>query len=53
MPPAALSITRNRDEAARWPGIATKPRVLGAKKYPAVDAICYYPFDVEAVPGTM
>jgi murein DD-endopeptidase MepM/ murein hydrolase activator NlpD len=50
-PAAALSVTLNQGEVARWPGIAAKSCVLGAKKYPAVDAVCYYPFDVEAAPG--
>ena len=51
--PAAesLSVTLNQGEVARWPGIAAKSCVLGAKKYPAVDSVCYYPFDVEAAPG--
>src|SRR6185369_6870449 len=43
-PPAALSVTLNQGEVARWPGIAARSCVLGARKYPAVDAICYYPF---------
>jgi len=50
-PAAALSVTLNQGEVARWPGIAAKSCVLGAKKYPAVDSVCYYPFDVEAEPG--
>jgi len=51
VPAAALTVTLNQGEVARWPGIAAKSCVLGAKKYPAVDAVCYYPFDVEAAPG--
>ena len=47
----ALSVTLNQGEVARWPGIAAKICLLGAKKYPAVDSVCYYPFDVEAKPG--
>jgi murein DD-endopeptidase MepM/ murein hydrolase activator NlpD len=50
-PAAALSVTLNQGEVARWPGIAAKSCVLGGKKYPAVDSVCYYPFDVEAQPG--
>ena len=50
-PPATLSVTLNQGEVARWPGIAARSCVLGAKKYPAVDAVCYFPFDVEAAPG--
>ena len=50
-PAAALSVTLNQGEVARWPGIAAKSCVLGEKKYPAVDSVCYYPFDVEAKAG--
>ena len=49
--PAPLSVTLNQGEVARWPGMAAKSCVLGGKKYPAVDSVCYYPFDVEAAPG--
>ena len=48
---APLSVTLNQGEVARWPGIAAKSCVLGGKKYPAVDSVCYYPFDVEAAVG--
>jgi murein DD-endopeptidase MepM/ murein hydrolase activator NlpD len=50
-PVVALSVTLNQGEVARWPGIAAKSCVLAGKKYPAVDSVCYYPFDVEAKPG--
>jgi murein DD-endopeptidase MepM/ murein hydrolase activator NlpD len=50
-PPSKVSVTLNQGEVARWPGIAAKSCVLGAKKYPAVDSVCYFPFDVEARPG--
>jgi len=50
-PAAALSVTLNQGEVARWPGIAAKSCVLGGKKYAAVDSVCYYPFDVLATPG--
>ena len=51
-PPApALSVTLNQGEVARWPGIAAKSCALAGKKYPAVDSVCYYPFDVTATPG--
>jgi len=49
--PASLSVTLNQGEVARWPGIAAKSCALGNRKYPAVDSVCYYPFDVEAQPG--
>ena len=50
-PPTNNTVTLNQGEIARWPGIAAKACMLGARKYPAVDSICYYPFDVEAAPG--
>ena len=50
-PAAAFSVTLNQGEVARWPDIAAKSCVLAGKKYPAVDSVCYYPFDVEAKPG--
>lgn len=49
--PAPLSVMLDQGEVARWPGIAAKSCVLGSKKYPAIDSVCYYPFDVEAAPG--
>jgi len=52
-PPAAskLSVNLNQGEVARWPGIAAQSCLLAGKKYPAVDSVCYYPFDVQAKPG--
>ncbi len=49
--PSKSSVTLNQGEVARWPGVAAKSCILMAKKYPAVDSVCYYPFDVEAKPG--
>src|SRR5690349_6335173 len=51
--PAAkrLSVTLGPGEVARWPGIAARLCVLGTKKYPAVDSVCHFPFDVEVRPG--
>jgi murein DD-endopeptidase MepM/ murein hydrolase activator NlpD len=48
---AALNVTLNQGEVARWPNIAAKRCVLGAKTYAAVNSVCYYPFDVAAKPG--
>lgn len=48
---SALSVTLNQGEVARWPGVGARSCELGGKKYPAVDSVCYYPFDVEAAPG--
>ena len=50
-PVSKVSVTLNQGEVARWPGVAAKSCLLMAKKYPAVDSVCYYPFDVEAKPG--
>jgi Peptidase family M23 len=50
-PTSKSSVTLNQGEVARWPGIAAKSCLLTGKKYPAVDSVCYYPFDVEAKPG--
>lgn len=47
----ALGVTLNQGEVARWSGLAARSCVLGNKKYPAVDSVCYFPFDVEAAPG--
>lgn len=48
---AALSVTLNQGEVARWPDLAARRCALGAKIYAAVDSVCYYPFDVAARPG--
>ena len=48
---AALSVTLNQGEVARWPDVAAKRCALGAKTYAPVNAVCYYPFDVAAKPG--
>jgi hypothetical protein len=45
------SVTLNQGEVARWSGIGASSCVLAGRKYPAVDAACYYPFDVDAAPG--
>lgn len=51
-PPARRqSVTLNQGEVARWPGVAAKTCLLGERRYPAVDSVCYYPFDVDAKPG--
>jgi murein DD-endopeptidase MepM/ murein hydrolase activator NlpD len=36
---------------ARWTGVAAKECGFRGKRYPAVDAACYYPVDVRALPG--
>lgn len=36
---------------ARWSGLAASECGFGGKRYPAVDATCYYPVDLKAKPG--
>jgi murein DD-endopeptidase MepM/ murein hydrolase activator NlpD len=50
-PGGSHAVTLNQGEVARWPDIAARSCVLGKRKYPAIDSVCYYPFDVEARPG--
>lgn len=49
--PVRLNVVLNQGEVGRWPGIAAKSCSLGKRNYPAVDSVCYYPFDVDAKPG--
>jgi Peptidase family M23 len=35
----------------RWSGLAAKECGFRSKRYPAVDAACYYPVDLRALPG--
>ncbi len=51
LPAPRLNVVLNQGEVARWPGIAAKNCGLGKMSYPAVDSVCYYPFDVDAKPG--
>src|SRR6187402_1407282 len=36
---------------ARWAGLAAADCGFHGKRYPAVDAVCYYPVDLHAKPG--
>lgn len=36
---------------ARWSGLAASECGIFGKRYPAVDAVCYYPVDIAAEPG--
>lgn len=36
---------------ARWEGLAAKDCGMQGKRYAAVDAVCYYPIDLDAAPG--
>ena len=38
-------------EIGRWPDLAAKECAIDGKRYPAVDAVCYYPVDIRAKPG--
>ncbi|MEO8461549.1 MAG: M23 family metallopeptidase [Dokdonella sp.] len=49
--PPGKSVTLKQGEVGRWPGIAAKQCAIDGKSYPAVDAVCYYPIDIEAKPG--
>jgi hypothetical protein len=49
--PVASIVVLNQGEIARWPGIPARACLLSGKKYPPVEGVCYYPFDVEARPG--
>jgi murein DD-endopeptidase MepM/ murein hydrolase activator NlpD len=51
VPSREQSVTLNQGEVARWPNLAAKTCVLAMRQYPAVNGVCYYPFDVDAKPG--
>ena len=45
------AVTVEQGGLARWTGLAAKECGFRGKRYPAVDAACYYPVDVRALPG--
>jgi murein DD-endopeptidase MepM/ murein hydrolase activator NlpD len=45
------AVTVEQGGLARWTGAAAKECGFRGKRYPAVDAACYYPVDVRALPG--
>jgi hypothetical protein len=45
------AVTVEQGGLARWSGAAAKECGFRGKRYPAVDAACYYPVDVRALPG--
>jgi hypothetical protein len=45
------AVTVEQGGLARWTGAAAKECGFRGKRYPAVDATCYYPVDVRALPG--
>lgn len=53
-PPVATSektVLLKQGEIGRWPDLAAKECAIDAKRYPAVDAVCYYPVDIRAKVG--
>ncbi|MEO5560245.1 MAG: M23 family metallopeptidase, partial [Dokdonella sp.] len=45
-------VTAQQGGVARWAGIAAKECGVYGKRYKAVDAVCYYPVDIRATPGS-
>ncbi|MGH8173753.1 MAG: M23 family metallopeptidase [Rhodanobacteraceae bacterium] len=48
---AADLVTAQQGGVARWSGLAAKECGVYGKRYPSVDAVCYYPVDIAARPG--
>lgn len=48
---AANLVTVQQGGVGRWSGFAAKECGIYGKRYPAVDAACYYPVDIQAKPG--
>lgn len=48
---AADVVTAQQGGVARWSGLAAKECGVYGKRYPAVDAVCYYPVDIQTRPG--
>ncbi|MBK7012331.1 MAG: hypothetical protein IPH43_06370 [Xanthomonadales bacterium] len=49
---AANIVTAPQGGVARWAGMAASECGIYGKTYPAVDAVCYYPVDIQTTPGT-
>lgn len=49
---AANIVTAPQGGVARWAGMAASECGIYGKRYPAVDAVCYYPVDIQTRPGT-
>ena len=45
-------VTAQQGGVARWSGMAAKECGVYGKRYPAVDAVCYYPVDIQTAPGS-
>ena len=48
---AANIVTAQQGGLARWAGLAASECGIYGKRYPAVDAACYYPVDIATRPG--
>jgi biotin carboxyl carrier protein len=48
---ATTSVVVPQGGVARWAGLAAKECGFMGKRYPAVDATCYYPVDLRSKPG--
>lgn len=48
---AGPSVVVAQGGVARWAGLAAEDCGFHGKRYPAVDAVCYYPIDLHAKPG--
>ena len=49
---AANIVTAPQGGIGRWAGIAASECGIYGKRYAAVDAVCYYPVDIQTKPGT-
>lgn len=49
---AANTVTAPQGGVARWAGLAASECGIYGKRYPAVDAVCYYPVDIRTPVGT-
>jgi hypothetical protein len=48
---AANVVSAPQGGVARWAGLAAKECGIHGKRYPAIDATCYYPVDIQTKPG--
>ena len=47
---AANIVSAPQGGVARWAGLAAKECGIHGKRYAAVDAVCYYPVDIQTTP---
>jgi len=48
---ATMEVALTQGGVARWAGLAAKDCGIYGQRYPAVDAVCYYPIDLKTPPG--